>query len=89
MGTTGFRMIGLVSLLTLIAAAFTVLFGFERAPGKLLVLSGVGVVLLPIVVLSRGAMRPATRRMRIVRRALLSRRAPHALSIYVRLLSAR
>ena len=89
MGTRSFRLIGLVSLMTLIAAAFTVVLGFERAPQRLLLVSGLGVVVLPLAVLARGVMRPATYRMRIVRRALLSRRAPHALSVYLRLLHAR
>jgi hypothetical protein len=89
MGTRSFRLIGLVSLLTLVTAALTVVLGFEQAPGRLLLLSGLGVVALPVVVLSRGAMRPQGHRMRVIRRALISRRAPHALSLYVRLLAGR
>ncbi len=87
MGTRTFRLIGVVSLLTLIAAAFAVVLGFERAPQRLMLFSALGVVVLPLAVLARGAMSPARYRMRVVRRALLSRRAPHALSVYVRLLA--
>ena len=89
MGTRTFRLIGVVSLVTLIAAAFTVVLGFERAPQRLLLFSGLGLVVLPIAVLARGMMDPASHRTRIVRRALLSRRAPHALSVYLRLLHGR
>jgi hypothetical protein len=83
------RLIGAASLVTLMAAVLMVVLGFEEAPGRLMAVAALGVVALPLVTFARAAAVPRSRRRQIVARAIFSRRAALAISVYVRLLQDR
>ena len=69
----------------MIGAALAVILGFEEAPEGLLLLSALGALALPAVLLADLVLRRNSGRKRVLLRALLGRRAPRALSAYLRL----
>ena len=78
-------LLGLVTLAGMMGAALAVMLGFEEAPEGLLLLSALGALALPAVLLADLTLRRSSGRKRVLLRALLSRRAPRALSAYLRL----
>ena len=78
-------LLGLVSVAAMIGAALAIILGFEEAPQGLLLLSGLGALALPIVLLTDLLLRRTSGRKRVLLRALLGRRAPRALFAYLRL----
>ena len=78
-------LLGLVTVAGMIGAALAVILGFEEAPQGLLLWSGLGVLALPTVLVTDLLLRRTSGRKRVLLRALLGRRAPRALSAWLRL----
>ena len=72
-----------IGLAGLVAAALAVILGFEEPSAALLLVSGLCVATLPVAVLADARRNPPSARKRTLLRAMLGRRALHALSLYL------